>query len=70
MEKPEWKDAPIWADWLAMDADGKWYWYQSQPIARNGVWRYNESGEWDMNMLASPNADYYEAKMSLERRPS
>lgn len=29
--KPDWKDAPEWARWLAMDADGTWYWYEFEP---------------------------------------
>jgi hypothetical protein len=30
--KPEWKDAPDWAQWLAMDADGTWFWFEVEPI--------------------------------------
>ncbi len=29
--KPSWKDAPDWAQWLAMDEDGKWWWYENPP---------------------------------------
>lgn len=29
--KPDWKDAPEWANWLAMDEDGYWYWYELEP---------------------------------------
>jgi len=29
--KPSWDDAPEWAQWLAMDADGEWAWYELQP---------------------------------------
>jgi hypothetical protein len=32
MNKPEWKDAPEWANWLAMDGDGIWFWYEVEPI--------------------------------------
>ena len=31
MNKPDWKDAPEWAVWLAQDADGEWWWYQMRP---------------------------------------
>lgn len=34
--KPNWKDAPGWAQWLAQDADGVWYWYESQPRVLDG----------------------------------
>lgn len=29
--KPKWSDAPDWAKYLAMDANGEWYWYKSKP---------------------------------------
>lgn len=31
MNKPDWKDAPEWANWLAMDSDGIWWWYENEP---------------------------------------
>jgi hypothetical protein len=34
MSKPDWKDAPEWANWLAMDRDGMWYWYEVEPKIR------------------------------------
>lgn len=29
--KPDWKDAPQWANYLAQDEDGSWYWYEDEP---------------------------------------
>lgn len=29
--KPSWKDAPEWAQWLAMDEDGQWVWFETEP---------------------------------------
>ena len=29
--KPDWEDAPEWANWLAMDGDGYWEWYADEP---------------------------------------
>jgi hypothetical protein len=29
--KPDWKDAPEWANWLAMDANGTWHYYEHEP---------------------------------------
>ena len=29
--KPNWKDAPKWAQWLAQDANGLWWWYENEP---------------------------------------
>ena len=31
MSKPDWKDAPGWADHLAQDASGAWYWFENEP---------------------------------------
>lgn len=31
MNRPDWKDAPEWANYLAMDPDGDWYWYLNEP---------------------------------------
>ena len=31
---PRWKDAPDWANWLAQDGDGSWYWYEHPIYAR------------------------------------
>lgn len=30
--KPSWDDAPWWANWLAMDGDGFWNWYETEPV--------------------------------------
>lgn len=29
--KPDWKDAPEWAQWLARDPDGEWWWHEGKP---------------------------------------
>ena len=31
---PRWKDAPDWANYLAQDGDGSWYWYEHPIYAR------------------------------------
>lgn len=60
--KPDWKDAPEWANWLAMDADGKWYWYENNPKKRLVTWKRN--GE---KMQATFNVLGWEE--SKEKRP-
>jgi len=42
--KPDWKDAPEWAKWLAMDEDGSWYWYEKEPYSGDGEW-YGAGGQ-------------------------
>lgn len=36
--KPDWKGAPKWANWLAMDKNGEWYWYKNKPEAEARRW--------------------------------
>ncbi len=31
LSKPSWDDAPEWANYVAQDADGCWYWYEFKP---------------------------------------
>jgi hypothetical protein len=31
VSKPDWKDAPEWAQHLAQDANGKWFWFECLP---------------------------------------
>ena len=59
--KPDWKDAPDWANWLAMDDYGTWYWHEEKPF-----WRYTE---WvsDGAMMAASRPESGGA--TLEARP-
>lgn len=38
--KPTWGAAPDWAEYLAMDEDGEWSWYEEEPdrLWQHGVW--------------------------------
>lgn len=36
--KPSWDDAPKWANWLAQDESGQWWWYEYEPDCVDGVW--------------------------------
>jgi hypothetical protein len=31
---PDWSEAPEWADWYAIDADGQCFWYENEPVKR------------------------------------
>ena len=31
MSKPHWENAPDWAQWLAQEQYGIWYWYKEKP---------------------------------------
>jgi len=30
--KPDWKDAPEWANYLAMNGSGWWFWFKEKPF--------------------------------------
>lgn len=61
--KPDWKDAPNWANWLAMEGDGAWYWFEFEPeIAHDFQWNpvkgrseySGHSNPWSDNLEARP----------------
>lgn len=43
--KPSWEDAPEWANYLAMDEDGDWYWFKFEPIMAE----WDGSEGWDID---------------------
>ncbi|UYC12857.1 hypothetical protein [Xanthomonas sp. CFBP 8445] len=43
---PSWEAAPAWANFLAMDADGKWCWYENRPYQDNHA-SDQDYGMWD-----------------------
>lgn len=59
--KPDWKDAPDWANYLAMDDDGEWLWHEERPVPRINFW---VSG--GRNCLAGYGQVWYR---TLENRP-
>lgn len=60
--KPDWKDAPEWAQYLAMDADSNWYWFEYQPSIHRNIW-WDERGRVEDAFLS----DNWQE--SLEQRP-
>jgi hypothetical protein len=66
--KPSWDHAPEWANYLAMDSDGCWYWYEKPPVfvPATGWWSCSSSGGRYDVALDPPNA----AADSLESRPT
>ena len=61
--KPNWKDAPEWADWLAQAEDKTWYWYEYEPKPNfyRGLWQAHHAGARQSAELDWEN--------SLEQRP-
>lgn len=40
----DWTQAPPWARYAAMDANGLWCWYAERPSIRHGVWWRADTG--------------------------
>ena len=40
--KPSWEYAPEWAEWMAQDGDGEWYWYGVKPVEKGGFFHSEE----------------------------
>lgn len=45
--KPDWKDAPLWANYLAMDMDGEWCWYENEPLLAYDYWNRSSGSEYE-----------------------
>lgn len=37
--KPSWKDAPEWAQWLGQDSLGRWLWHERKPRIDGGIFK-------------------------------
>jgi len=63
--KPNWKDAPEWANYLAKDGGifGEWYWYEYEPLW-NFTWGY-----FYRNEGKSGKVTHHKKKGILEKRP-
>ena len=65
---PSWDNAPNWANWLAQDKSGKWYWFDVRPYARADAWDYRET-EARYKLAASSGIENEEWLRSLVARP-
>ncbi|AVO23690.1 hypothetical protein [Xanthomonas phage XPP1] len=62
--KPNWLDAPEWANFLAMDTDGAWVWYEKHPRYVVSSGRWTSAGREDLARNYPPRA-----LDTLETRP-
>ena len=62
--KPDWKDAPEWANWLALDIEG-WQWFSVVPEF-NIVDGWIDGGRWEYAGMSSGDVSFSAA---LEARP-
>lgn len=64
--KPSWEDAPEWANWLAMDSNGEWHWYEGKPATGKREWLANKD-KWYVQPAKSKS---YQWRDTLEERPN
>lgn len=62
--KPDWKDAPEWANYMAADENNRWYWYEKKPVLDGDGWM-NASGGKAMKARAT----VYDWTRSIQARP-
>lgn len=61
--KPDWKDAPEHAQFLAQDGNGDWYWYEKRPVWGGIDWQ-TDGYSWIAQFPPNPSA-----RKTLEERP-
>lgn len=74
MSKPDWKDAPEWAEYLAADTATDlsrpeyWVWFEHCPTWCDGGWLCGERNtRWEQTRSIVPIG--FDTEHSLERRP-
>ena len=66
--KPSWKTAPEWAQYLAQDGDGTWYWYEHRPSLSSDLTRVWARKDATSRQYRAPE-DTKAWRETLERRP-
>lgn len=62
--KIDWTEAPAWAQWLAVDADGEAYWFENEPKVAYKLW---DSGTGDAEFAFSTQVPENFTKELYER---
>ena len=62
--KPNWEDAPTWANYLVMYYNGSWAWFDQKPYPCGDIWCVPDPYSVRMEMVGFP--DWEE---SIEERP-
>jgi len=65
--KPSWSDAPVWAEWLAQNSFGGWWWYIDKPCWVTMLWVWESLGHEHPASFGRCIKDW---TLSLEPRPS
>jgi hypothetical protein len=65
--KPVWSQAPSWANWLAQDGNGNWWWYENPPIPHEISAQWDQDGQYHLAKKGLKGAKNWND--SLEGRP-
>lgn len=67
MSKMDWSEAPVWANFLAQDADGRWFWYERRPTnAPEDSWcAYGRTKVWPAGLTEPADQEWWK---TLEER--
>ena len=64
--KPDWDSAPEWAEYMAIDEDGSWWWFEKEPEWKEMFGMWGSRGE----CKAAFDPKSIVAKDTLEKRPA
>lgn len=65
--KPKWENAPEWAEYLAMDSDGSWWWHIEKPKKESGYWVSDSAHE--LAALLIEFTECFDWEKTLKKRP-
>jgi hypothetical protein len=65
--KPSWDDAPEWAQWLAQDRDGQWFWFRDKPVTGQNCWATQSGSRSEHACVRDTKPSWHE---TLEERPA
>lgn len=66
INRPSWSDAPEWAQWLAQDAGGRWFWFLCKPMPLSRTFDFGKTARF-ANTGAIPAS--HDWRQTLEQRP-
>ena len=60
----DWSKAPEWANYIAMDKDGEWWWFASEPAIEDEYWCPMDNGECEVAFYG----EHDDWKSSLQKK--
>lgn len=69
INKPSWNEAPKWAEYLAQDKDGEWFWFEGCPEQDVAQWAQASATSRYMYLGRGKVPAAHDWRQTLERRP-